>query len=54
MLIVVQQGSIDLHNFSGQLPESNQFLGANKLPLLEGTSLNAGTMMHTYSVSLTP
>jgi hypothetical protein len=34
--------------------ESSQFLGASKLPLLEWTSLNAGTLTHTYSVSITP
>ena len=45
---------IDLHNFLGQIPESSQILGASKLPLLEWTSLNAGTLTHTYSVRLPP
>ncbi len=45
---------MDLHNFLGQIPESSQFLGAIKLPLLEWTSLNAGTLTHTYSVSIYP
>ncbi len=35
MHIVTQLGPIDLHNFLGQIPESSQFLGASKLPLLE-------------------
>jgi hypothetical protein len=46
--------SYRLIQLSGQIPESSQFLGASKLPLLEWTSLNAGTTMHTYLVSLTP
>ncbi len=52
MHIVTQLRFIDLHNFLGQLPESSQFLDA-KLPLLEWTSLSAGTTMHSYSVLLT-
>jgi hypothetical protein len=43
MHIVAQLRPIDLHNFSGQLPESSQLLGASKLPLFEWTSLDAGT-----------
>ncbi len=35
MHIVTQLRPIDLHNFLGQIPESSQFLGASKLPLLE-------------------
>jgi hypothetical protein len=35
MHIVAQLCPIDLHNFLGQIPESSQFLGASKLPLLE-------------------
>jgi hypothetical protein len=35
MHIVAQLHPIDLHNFLGQIPESSQFLGAIKLPLLE-------------------
>ncbi len=54
MHIVTQLRSIDLHNFLGQIPESSQILGASKLSLLEWTSLNAGTLTHTYSVSITP
>jgi hypothetical protein len=46
--------SYSLAQLSGQIPESSQFLGASKLPLLEWTCLNAGTTMHTNSVSLTP
>ncbi len=42
MHIVAQLRSIDLHNFSGQISESSQFLGASKIPLLEWTSLNSG------------
>ncbi len=44
MHIVAQRRPIDLHNFLGQIPESSQFLGAIKLPLLEWTSSNAGTL----------
>ncbi len=33
--IVTQLRPIDLYNFLGQIPESSQILGANKLPLLE-------------------
>ncbi len=54
MHIVAQLRPIDLHNFLGQIPESSKFLGASKLPLLEWTSLNAGTLKHTYSVSIYP
>jgi len=54
MHIVAQLHPIDLHNFLGQIPESSQFLGASILPLLECTSLNAGTLTHTYSVSIAP
>ncbi len=54
MHIVAQLRPIDLHNFLGQIPESSHILGASKLPLLEWTSLNAGTLTHTYSVSITP
>ena len=32
--IVAQLRPIDLHSFLGQIPESSQFLGASKLPLL--------------------
>ena len=32
---LMQLRPIDLHNFLGQIPESSQFLGASKLPLLE-------------------
>ncbi len=46
--------SCRLTQLSRQIPESSQFLGASKLPLLEWTSLNAGTTMHTYSVLLPP
>ncbi len=35
MHIVAQLRPIGLHNFLGQIPESSQFLGASKLPLLE-------------------
>jgi hypothetical protein len=35
MHIVAQLRPIDLHNLLGQIPESSQFLGASKLPLLE-------------------
>jgi hypothetical protein len=35
MHIVAQLRPIALHNFLGQIPESSQFLGASKLPLLE-------------------
>jgi hypothetical protein len=35
MHIVAQLRPIDLHNFLGQIPESSQFLGASKLPLVE-------------------
>jgi hypothetical protein len=52
--IVAQLRPIDLHNLLGQIPESSQFLGASKLPLLERTSLNAGSLTHTYSVSIYP
>jgi hypothetical protein len=38
MHIVPQLRPIGLHNFLGQIPESSQFLGASKLPLLELTS----------------
>ncbi len=54
MHIVAQLRPIDLHNFLGQIPESSQIFGASKLPLLEWTSLNAGTLTHTYSVSIYP
>jgi hypothetical protein len=52
MHIVAQLRPIELHNFLGQIPESSPFLGASKLPLLEWTSLNAGTLTHIYSVSI--
>ncbi len=48
MHIVAPLRPVDLHNFLGQIPESSQFLGASKLPLLEWTSLNAGSLRHTY------
>jgi hypothetical protein len=35
MHIVAQLRPIDLHSFLGQIPESSQFLGASKLPLVE-------------------
>jgi hypothetical protein len=54
MHIVAQLRPIDLHNFLGLIPMSSQILGASKLPLLEWTSLNAVTLTHTYSVSITP
>ncbi len=54
MQIVAQLRPIDLHNFLGQIPESSQFLGASKLPLLERTSPSAGSLTHTYSVSIYP
>ncbi len=54
MHIVEQLRPMDLHNYLGQIPESSQILGANKLPLLEWTSLNAVTLTTTYSVSITP
>ncbi len=43
--VVAQLSPIDLHNFLGQILESSQVLGASKLPLLEWTSLNAGTRL---------
>ncbi len=54
MYIVTQLRPIDLHNFLSQIPESSQFLGASKLPLLEWTSPNAGSLTHTYSASIYP
>ncbi len=54
MHIVAQLRPIDLHNFLGQIPESSQFLGASKLPLLEWTSPNARSLTHTYSVLIYP
>ncbi len=46
--------SCRLTQLSGQIPESSQFLGASKLPLLEWPSLNAGTTMHTTQFCIPP
>ncbi len=46
--------SYKLTQLSDLIPEISQFLGASKLTLLEWTSLNVGTMIHIYLVSLTP
>ncbi len=46
--------SYRLTQLLGKIPEISQFLGSSKQPFLEWSSLNAGTTMHTYSVSLTP
>ncbi len=50
----MEKNSFHSHNFLGQIPEISQFLGASKLLLLEWTSLNAGSLTHTYSVSIYP